>query len=274
MSRSALIISIIFLVACHRTESLVSSEVRNLKDAIKYVQTNEVKLSPVGVNVDSVLFVESSSFGLTFPMDDVSLYYAIDQNDYQVFEDNIIINQSAAISFFAHKPEYINSDTSSIQVIRCNKNHKQLKLNLSPNPNNKYPGGGSESFIDLKKGGLNFRSGNIWSGFQSEMVEFNFDFESESKIEEVIFSCLSDHGSWIFMPDKIEIYEQSKLVGETKLNYPYEAEPAACQFVTIPVLKGVYKNLHVKVYTLNAIPSWHPGQGSMPWLFIDEIILN
>jgi len=49
--------------------------------------------------------------------------------------------------------------------------------------------------IDLRKGTLNFRAGQFWSGFQSEEVVVRLSFEQATEVEKIYLSLLSDHNS-------------------------------------------------------------------------------
>ena len=40
----------------------------------------------------------------------------------------------------------------------------------------------------------------------------------------------------------------------------------------ITLVKARY--VRIKAYNFGKIPSWHPGAGGDPWIFIDEIIIE
>jgi hypothetical protein len=41
---------------------------------------------------------------------------------------------------------------------------------------------------------------------------------------------------------------------------------------TIPPITARY--VRVRAYNFGKIPSWHPGAGGEPWIFVDEIFIR
>jgi hexosaminidase len=107
--------------------------------------------------------------------------------------------------------------------------------------------------------------GHEWVGFNVSNVEFSIELPKKSKFHKVELSFLKESGSWIYLPQNIEITTDSKskpIILDLRNN---ENEK-----VTIPGnFKG--KQIHFKISNFDKIPEGLPGSGNSPWTFLDEI---
>jgi len=269
-----MIIWMSLLLSCTKSVSTISKQSNEVGEKHVYLQTHDVKLSPPKVNVDSILFVDSAEMELGFSLDGVSLFYSLNDQNFRGYDQALSIKQTSSIRVFSHKAGFLNSDTVEINVVRSQALSNQVELSIYPNPSSSYPGGGEASFFDLKKGSFKFREGRAWSGFQSDEVVFDLKLKSEEQFESIGISYLLDQGSWIFAPESIEVYSNSKLVGEMQALHPAIQQASRMDFMFIPIEKNAYQKLKIRVFSLKQIPDWHAGKGTRPWLFIDEIIFN
>ena len=132
--------------------------------------------------------------------------------------------------------------------------------------------------IDRKKGTTNFRTSH-WMGFTGGDLTTLIEFEKKTNIQKVTASLLSDHGSWIFMPDSIEVYcsEDGKdftLKNTKRLNSTKEGDTTGLHFEEVTFPKDKAKFVKVVLKNISSIPDWHDGKGTPPWLFIDEILIE
>ena len=81
------------------------------------------------------------------------------------------------------------------------------------------------------------------------------------------------------MPDRIEFEASSNgysfhRIAEILPNFPQkEMKPTAKEFTKrIKPLNARY--ILVRAYNFGKIPSWHPGAGGDPWIFVDEILIR
>ncbi len=124
---------------------------------------------------------------------------------------------------------------------------------------------GSKSYGDAKWTGLK-------TGFDVEI-----DLGQKEIIEHVSVGVLTDIGSWIFPAKSIQVYggtskETIKIIGEISVpktdSYPKEVNRHL-----IPLKKGAYKYLKIKIYPFGIAPEWHGAVGKKVWLFVDEIMV-
>lgn len=167
---------------------------------------------------------------------------------------------------------FIPSETIEIEFLQAEPIDDIKEIQLKPDPSEKYPGGGKVSLTDFEKGSLNFRE-KTWMGFDKQVIEVEFTFEKNRAIKEVILSSMQDHGSWIFLPEKIEVITPTDTV-LSQWEIPNEAEAAKLSFLHIPLDDIETQKLRIRITTPEKIPDWHPGTGHQPWLFVDEIIIR
>ena len=140
-----------------------------------------------------------------------------------------------------------------------------------------YPGGGNDAIIDGRRGSVEDLS--TWQGYTGKPFEAVIDLRRDTEIHEVGGSFLQSINSWIWMPDRLE-FEVSNdgtnftEIADFKPGFPQDsAEPVAKEFrKTITPVTARY--VRVRADTFGKIPSWHPGAGSDPWIFVDEVFIK
>jgi hypothetical protein len=105
-----------------------------------------------------------------------------------------------------------------------------------------------------------------------DTVLYDLRFEKRA-VTQVIVSTLSDQNAWIFNPIEITVYCNNALLGTFFQNGEVIPEEKANVFNKINFSTVVTDHLTLKVNAPAEIPSWHPGSGYKPWIFIDEIII-
>jgi putative alpha-1,2-mannosidase len=141
-----------------------------------------------------------------------------------------------------------------------------------------YTGGGEHGIVDGIRGTTNFASGE-WQGIQGKPYEAVVDLKRETSISEVGASFLQVAGPWIWMPVNIK-FEISNNgsdwseVADIKTDVPVtEMKPMIKEFrQAITPVNARY--VRIRAFNFAKIPSWHPGAGGDPWIFIDEIFVR
>jgi predicted alpha-1,2-mannosidase len=141
-----------------------------------------------------------------------------------------------------------------------------------------YTGGGDNAVVDGIRGTTNFASGE-WQGVQGKTYEAIIDLKRETEVKTLGASFLQVAGPWIWMPDRVEFEVSSdgtnfKKVLDFRPEFPQrEMAPTIREFTkTIDPVRTRYVRL--RGYNFGKIPSWHPGAGGDPWMFIDEVIIK
>ena len=141
-----------------------------------------------------------------------------------------------------------------------------------------YTGGGDNAIVDGIRGTVNFASGE-WQGVQGKPFEAVVDLQRETDIHEVGGRFLQVASPWIWMPATIR-FEISNNgtdwseVADIKTDIPVrEMTPTIKEFrQAISPAKARY--VRIRANNFGKIPSWHPGAGGDPWIFVDEIFIN
>lgn len=228
--------------------------------------------------VDSVLFVNSATLYLELDYPGVTIRYTGDGSEVSAnsrrYTGPIRINDSGVINARAFHSDYLSSETISRQFRRVNGATKNAKVEVRPEAHSAYPGNGARSLADLQKGGLGFRSDNRWLGFQSDTVLISLALEEATAVSSVTLSVLEDHGSWIFLPQRVEVLIDGKTVARREWPGAASAGNPALKFLEVPLTSATTNNIQVRVANWHSIPDWHPGSGTPPWFFIDEVLIN
>lgn len=237
------------------------------------------QLASPHIEIDSVLFKSSAKINISLDLPGVQIFYATNQDDVTsrdvLYNTSLEFNQSGRIEIRAFHSDYLPSDLVVKEVIKVRDFSKKASLTITPPAHSNYPGEGSQSLLDLKKGTTNFRQNQFWMGFQSKTVVLELDFEKSEKIEEVILSTLKDQASWIFLPERIQLISSGNIIVEKVIEQPSELEPASLEFFTLKLPQSIStKSLSIKIINRSSIPEWHAGKGSLPWLFVDEVLIN
>jgi hypothetical protein len=142
-------------------------------------------------------------------------------------------------------------------------------------PNQKYKGSGAMTLID-NKGGSTHISGNTWLGFQTDTVDIVMQLHKKEKVKNVLVNLLRDYGSWIFLPQKIEVNvfknDAFQLVDNKIFEQDENVNGSACVPIVFALKNGIKTDkLKIQLYLVKQIPDWHAGKGNKSWIFIDEV---
>ncbi|GMN10712.1 MULTISPECIES: chitobiase/beta-hexosaminidase C-terminal domain-containing protein [unclassified Croceitalea] len=243
----------------------------------KYAKNEVFELAPPRVNIDSTIFKNSARIAVDFEVDGAKIHYTNDGSNVgessKNYEEPLLINKSGKYNFKVFHPDYQASEQVSIAVIKIKQSISEAEVITSPLPHANYAGNGTNSLTDLKKGSTQFRNGFFWLGFLSPTTTIQLNFKRELAISKIVLSTLKDHNSWIFSPKSIAVASNSKNIGVLKLKSPDSVQPTQLEFIEIPLEKGVYSEIDLQL-TMENIPEWHQGKGTVPFFFIDEILVE
>ena len=166
------------------------------------------------------------------------------------------------------------SETISATFIR---DGLKLKKAVFPAASQRFPGSGPATLID-NKGGQPAIGNSTWLGYQDDSVDVVLTLQKASKVKKVLVDLLEDHGSWVFLPEKIEVFYLVPGTGERRsfgkmLTSAEKVLPGArCEYRIIEADQPIItNNLIVRLSVLKSMPATHPGNGMKSWIFIDEI---
>lgn len=185
--------------------------------------------------------------------------------------------QSSTIKAAAFEASERVSETSQIEYLHHKATGKLVNYNKKYSP--KYNAGGDLGLVD---GLFGFEEtiANGWQGFLGKEVIITIDLGEEIQINSISAGFLTDQNQWIFQPDQVvfEISTDSTSFQEV-YNERFSASrvQAVVQTTTRPAvseIEGQARYVRMKVFNDQAIPDWHGGAGTMPWIFIDEIVVD
>nr|WP_299171965.1 chitobiase/beta-hexosaminidase C-terminal domain-containing protein [uncultured Allomuricauda sp.] len=243
-----------------------------------FLKAEAVQLAPPRIEVDSLLFNKTAHFKLFTGSNEANIRYTLDNSEVTsgspIYTAPIVVSTTTHLKVKAFHPDFKASEVVEGTIIQMKKDISGASVTVQPEAHENYKGSGPNSLIDGRKGGVNFRNEAKWLGFQTAETIINLDFSDSEPMEKVLVGLLQDHGSWIFLPDAIEVTTSGKSIGKLKLEPSENGESKKMGFTEVPIEKGVYDQITITISALNGIPEWHPGKGTMPWTFVDEILIE
>ncbi|KAA9036508.1 hypothetical protein FW778_17975 [Ginsengibacter hankyongi] len=239
----------------------------------------EFQLAPPVVKYNSVFFIQSATVSLQFLQPGTQIFYSLNgkepaKNDL-VYQSPIVIKKSlTTLKAKVFGNGYVPSETVQATFIKDG-----LKIkSIEPSPaNEKFPGNGAKTLFD-NEGGIADMHNKNFLGYQKDSVEINVLLEKKQPIHSLLLDFLRDEGSWIFLPQSIQVYyfnenkNSYELIGKKKILPDTIINGSACVFEIIKPGKKITANkIKIILQPLQSIPEGHPGKGKQAWLFIDEI---
>ncbi len=243
-----------------------------------FMQLGEVQLSPPQIAAQHVFFEEATNLYFGELPEGVLLCVSGKEDGREgekpIYENKMTISESSTLRFRAKGRGFISSEYVTQELFKVVQRKVELGF-LSPRaePYNKAD---PEVLFDLQKAKKNF-SDRGWLGFKQDTVHVELKLQDE-EIKGVTLSFLEDQRSWIFGPKSMRVdgfgESNNLLFSKTvTLDSVSQSEGEHFRFLESTFSSVSPHKLRISIFPLQKIPSWHPGRGSMPWLFIDEIVL-
>lgn len=230
------------------------------------------------IQIDSIFFQHSTTVQLVLDHPDTHIHYTTDGTEVTekspLYNQSFELKESRTIKAKAFHSDFLVSETTTQNVLKTSHLIEHATIRLAPSAHEKYAGAGISSLSDLKKGSTNFRSNKAWLGFQTKRLKMEVEFAKVTTIHRLILSALEDNGAWIFLPQKIIIRNKGEVIGEKTFDAPKSNQAPQCHFLNIPLIESNSKMIEIEIVALTAIPDWHVGKGGIPWLFLDELLIE
>jgi hypothetical protein len=237
------------------------------------------QLAPPLLKYQSVFFKNTATAELKFAMQGTSIHYTLNNQTptkkSPVYHQPIPIKQSfTTLQAMVFGDGFLPSEIVKATFIKDGFTIKSVQQTPA---NEKYRGNGSNTLID-NAGGLTALNGNTWLGYQTDSVQVDMVLESKHPLSSILINCLQDQGSWIFLPQQIQVYcfnDHTKLyeLAAEKINTETaEIKGAGCVPILLPIVKKTSsQKIKIILKGIHSLPEWHVGKGQLGWLFIDEI---
>ncbi|RYY00481.1 MAG: hypothetical protein EOO53_21845 [Gammaproteobacteria bacterium] len=147
------------------------------------------------------------------------------------------------------------------------------KVSMTATPNEKYPGqGGAFSLVNgvYSRKGL---SNPDWLGFIGADLEATIDLGKSSPIDSVRMHTINQNGSWVYLPQYVEIFTSSdgKTFTSAGIASEFVSDTLTMGWITVPMNKKPARFIKLVAKNYGLIPDGQPGAGTKAWLFADEI---
>ena len=228
---------------------------------------------------ESVFFSKEVLVDLKFSFKGSQIRYTLDGSE-PTESDNLYRSRlSIRKSFTTLKARvfskgFLPSETVSATFIRAG---VKIQKAVFPAASQRFPGSGPATLID-NKGGQPGMGNATWLGYQDDSVDVVLTLQKPSKVKQVLVDLLEDHGSWVFLPEKIEVFYTDPGTGQRRpfghlLSTADKIIPGArCEYRIIEADHTILtNNIIVRLSVLKSMPATHPGNGKKSWIFIDEI---
>jgi hypothetical protein len=196
----------------------------------------------------------------------VSLYYSIDGSDPSLkFTKPFVIEADTTVKALA-----VASDgrRSAVVTARYHRIPHDWTITLESQYSSQYTGGGDFALIDGLRGTQNW-SGGGWQGYQGKDFVAVLDLGSVRPVTKVGAGFLQDVGSWIWMPNRVEVElsTDGKTFGPmlTIANDVSETREGV-------VIKDLVKTMpatNARYIRIRAVNLRAEG-----WIFVDEIVVD
>ena len=246
----------------------------------------EFPVSSIGLNTVAVpvitgerTFADSTNVTIETLTPNTKIYYTTDgtlpTKDSTLYTAPFAVGRTMTINAVAMSADGTKSFPAETSL-RKRPNDWTVKV-ISPY-STQYTGGGDQAIVDGIRGTVNFASGE-WQGVQGKTYEAVVDLQRETQISELGGSFLQVAGPWIWMPDRVEFETSSDGVTFNKAveiitGFPQTEMTPTVREYRQKITPTRARYVRVRAFNIGKIPSWHPGAGGDPWIFVDEIIIQ
>lgn len=237
------------------------------------------QLAPPLLKYASVFFTKEAKIEMFFAEPNTEIHFTINGEDPTERDPIYKTPLSITTNFTTVKARVFSKIYQPSDVVEATfiKDGLPIKSIECTPPNPKYAGSGAASLID-NKGGTTAISSKTWLGFQTDTVEIVLNLYKKQAVKKVLLNLLKDYGSWIFLPEKIDVYafdsktKKYQLIGNQVFNQEKEVKGSFSTPSVLAAKKGVKTDkIKLQLFLVKHIPDWHTGKGNRSWIFIDEI---
>lgn len=234
-----------------------------------YLQSEMVQLSAPRIDVSNTFFEEEILVTIADTKEDAYIQYALSAGKKSLYKETMIYTRTEKIEAVARSENYIDSEVTSVDVVKLPK-YKVNSISSNRTLSEKYNTGGLDILIDRQKGEIDFNKG--WLGYGGDTIDYNVVFDN-MEVKQVVVSFLRNQKSWIFAPEKLEVYDKKELIATQVLVDVLSKNNDGFVLAKIPIDRVNTDSLSIKIIASKGLPDWHPGVGGKPWIFVDEILI-
>lgn len=207
---------------------------------------------------------------------DAEIYYAIDSDDFQLYEQPFTISEDSKLNLYSEKGD-LKSPVLTTPFYKIDPN---LSITLDSEFANQYSAGGNDALIDGIRSTKNYRTGS-WQGYHDTDLVATVDLGSQKEISTVSVNFLQDQGAWIFYPTEVQclVSKDGKnytALSTQKIDASKRNSELEIKSLEFKIPKTEYKYVKIIAKKLGVLPEWHLGypMDGRSWIFVDEISIN
>lgn len=253
----------------------------NIDAGIPQDDSQKLALTAPKITPNRSFFQNKTLVSLSHPIPGVSLRYTLDGSDpdssgAQIYKSSITIDKNALLRVKADKEGWLKSPEVKQNFYIAI--FKPERINLETRPHQQYKARKGESFFDLESGSDNNADGR-WLGFQGSDMSTILSFDKPVKMDTVALSIKQDYNQHIYPPESIEIWAgldslNLKLLKKVNLTLEKPDKIKNRRIIACDIPRQEVSFIRLKTKPYAKIPEGFPGNGNLPWLFVDEIILK
>jgi len=141
------------------------------------------------------------------------------------------------------------------------------EIHFITKPNKQYDSG-KLTLVDGQTGSRPWK-GHEWIGFDTSNFTIEVSLAKKRQIKELNLSFLHEPGSWIYAPKQITLLWKERT---KNLRTTFSLSPGQ-ELISLPLNRKI-KTIRIQISNEKKIPNGNPGEGHVPWTFLDEIILK
>jgi len=234
-----------------------------------------------------ITFRGSTEVVLDTSEDDAKIYYALNDDDFKIYETPFKITDDTQVKLYSEKGD-LKSPVLTTPFYKIDPNLTTPFYKIDPNLSitleskfaNQYSAGGNDALIDGIRSTKNYRTGS-WQGYWDQDLIATVDLGSEKKISTVKVNFLRDQGAWIFHPTEVQCLVSKdnktfKALPVQKINSIERNSDIGIKTIEFNLNNSAYKYVKIVAKKLGTLPKWHLGypMDGRSWIFVDEISIN
>lgn len=241
--------------------------------------TTIIALTPPIIETPAGVFNNLTEIKLKHPFQDAVIRYTLDGSvpdslHGEIYKGPISLDKTTTFKARAFKDGWYSSREVSAVFLRKGRTPDSLELISPPDPRF---AGAAPLLLDEELGDLNFNDGR-WLAYQHNEASFYLYFDEETPVKQILLNVLSQTGSHIFPPTKVEVWggmtkDHMTLLGRTTPEVPSQHFNSLAQ-EKVEFDPTTVKVLKVVASPLKKLPDWHPGKGQAGWVFMNEVVVE
>jgi hexosaminidase len=239
----------------------------NYSKAIHYPKLNIDRVEDgVGVSFSGTSAVDSFYIDFRTYVSTVEVPSKFEKGYYSATDTFVVRTGGRILPKYSEYYFYVHIDDEILTYKVDNHSALGADIVMITKPHPKYDHNGSLNLVDGRFRGDRF-SGTDWLGFRESKIEFIVKHKIDTAYQTINIGFLDNNGSWIYYPKEVSV--QTSMDGETW----YDVSSTSKMDEYVSLFCGDRKAEYVKVIieTMNKIPDGMPGEGNIPWTFIDEV---